>query len=93
MLPPSIEYYTYLYVKDIIIYVRFVFEVSYTVSGMRHWLKRHAFSYKKPSLVPGKANEEQQKLWIKEYEKLKSSLSPDETICFMDGVHRLIIRN
>lgn len=87
LLEAHLQEHTYLYVKDIIIYVKSVYEVSYTVSGMRHWLKRHAFSYKKPSLVPGKANEEQQKLWIKEYEKLKSSLSPDETICFMDGVH------
>jgi probable addiction module antidote protein len=30
--------------------------VDYTVSGMTHWLKRHFFSYKKPALVPGKAN-------------------------------------
>lgn len=41
----------------------------------------------KPALVPGKANEEQQKLWIAEYEKLKQGLADDETICFMDGVH------
>ena len=61
--------------------------VDYTVSGMTHWLKRHFFSYKKPALVPGKANEEQQKLWITEYEKLKQGLADDETICFMDGVH------
>jgi hypothetical protein len=54
---------------------------------MTHWLKRHFFSYKKPALVPGKANEEQQKLWITEYEKLKQGLADDETICFMDGVH------
>ena len=54
---------------------------------MRNWLKRHAFSYKKPSLVPGKANEEQQRQWITGYEQLKQNLPMDETICFMDGVH------
>jgi len=54
---------------------------------VRNWLKRHEFSYKKPALVPGKANEEQQRQWIAEYEKLKAVLSPEETICFMDGVH------
>lgn len=87
LLEDHLQEHTYLYIKDIIIYVNSAYGVSYKVAGMRHWLKRHAFSYKKPALVPGKANEEQQRLWITEYEKLKQSLSDDETICFMDGVH------
>lgn len=87
LLEDHLHEHTYLYIKDILSYVKSVFNVSYKVSGMRHWLKRHAFSYKKPALVPGKANEEQQKAWIAEYEKLKQGLTDDETICFMDGVH------
>lgn len=79
--------HTYLYIKDILTYVKSVYGISYSVSGLRHWLWRHDFSYKKPSLVPGKANEEQQKQWIAEYEKLKTQLPSDETICFIDGVH------
>jgi transposase len=86
-LESHLENHTYLYVKDIVVYVEIVFGVFYTVAGMRNWLKRHRFSYKKPAVVPGKANEEQQKKWIAEYEKLKASLSEDEIICFMDGVH------
>lgn len=54
---------------------------------MRYWLRRHSFSYKKPALVPGKVDGEQQKKWIAEYEKLKGSPEKDETICFIDGVH------
>jgi hypothetical protein len=53
---------------------------------MRNWLVRHGFSYKKPAIVPGKANAEQQ-TWIDEYAKLRQDLPKDETICFMDGVH------
>jgi transposase len=87
LLEAHLQEHTYLYVKDIISYIKSVYGVEYSVSGMSHWLKRHFFSYKKPSLVPGKANEEQQKLWIAEYEKLKQGLAEDETICFMDGVH------
>jgi transposase len=82
-----LQEHTYLYIKDILAYVKSVYKTSYTVSGMRYWLKRHHFSYKKPALVPGKANEEKQKEWIQEYEKLKLELPEDETICFMDGVH------
>lgn len=87
LLEKHLQEHTYLYVKDIILYVECTYKVSYTVSGMRCWLKRHGFSYKKPALVPGKANEEKQRLWIAEYEKLKATLPSNEAICFMDGVH------
>ena len=79
--------HSYLYVKDIIAYVQSTMKIAYTVPGMTDWLKRHGFSYKKPAIVPGKANAEQQHKWIDEYTKLKQDLPEDETICFMDGVH------
>ena len=79
--------HTYLYVKDIIAYVQSTLLVAYSVPGMRNWLQRHGFSYKKPALVPGKADGQQQREWMAQYEKLKQDLSTDETICFMDGVH------
>lgn len=78
---------TYLYVKDILKYVEVSLGIKYTVSGMTSWLKTHGFSYKKPAVVPGKANREAQEAWIKEYEKLKRDLPENETICFIDGVH------
>lgn len=82
-----LENFTYLYVKDIVAYVQATWGVSYTVAGLRNWLRRNGFTYKKPSLVPGKANEQQQKEWILKYEELKKILPEKETICFMDGVH------
>lgn len=82
-----LQEHTYLFVKDIVIYVWLTFQKTYTTHGMRNWLQRHGFSYKKPSVVPGKANEQQQKEWIAEYEKLRTSLPKDQTICFIDGVH------
>src|SRR5215468_5740156 len=63
-----LEEYTYLYAKDIVAYVQTTFKVTYTIHGMRHWLLRHRFSYKKPALVPGKANKEQQEVWLTEYQ-------------------------
>lgn len=86
-LKKHLEEHTYLYVKDIVGYVFSKWKVVYTVHGMRDWLKRHGFSYKKPSLVPGKANKELQEEWLKSYEKLKQNMSKEETICFIDGVH------
>ena len=82
-----LEEHTYLYVKDIVAYVKAIFNIEYTIPGMTHYLKMHGFSYKKPAIVPGKANLEAQKEWIKEYEKLKGVLPKDDAICFMDGVH------
>jgi len=82
-----LQLHTYLYTKDIVAYVSSTYGIRYSISGMCDWLKRNQFSYKKPSLVPGKANLENQEAWIFEYFKLKQNLKGDETICFMDGVH------
>jgi len=87
ILEKHLQAHTYLYVKDIIAYVRSMWKVSYSVPGMRDWLHRHGFSHKKPALVPGKADLQQQRAWLEEYERLKKNLSENETICFMDGVH------
>lgn len=82
-----LQCHIYLCVKDIIAYVKTRWSINYSVPGMRNWLQRHKFSYKKPALVPGKANEEQQKQWLTEYERLRQNLPEDETIGFIDGVH------
>ena len=79
-----LEAYTYLYVKDIVAYVGAMFGVVYSVPGITHWLRRHRFSYKKPAVVPGKANLEQQRAWLADYEKLRQGLPEDETIGFME---------
>jgi transposase len=86
-LEKHLQNHIYLYVKDIIAYVHSTWSIRYSVPGMNGWLKRYGFSYKKPTLVPGKANQQQQMEWLAQYEKLKQDLSKDETICFMDGVH------
>lgn len=86
-LSQHLQSHTYLYTKNIVAHVKAVFGISYTIPGITAWLHAHGFSYKKPSVVPGKANREAQERWIKEYEELKASLHSDETICFIDGVH------
>lgn len=67
--------------------MQMTFGVTYTVHGLRNWLQRHGFSYKKPAIVPGKANKERQQEWLAAYEALRNTLPEDETICFTDGVH------
>lgn len=87
LLQEHLEEHTYLHVKNIIRYVDVQWKVEYTVSGLTQWLKRNGFSYKKPKLVPGKADQEQQEKWIADYQKLKADLPGNEAIYFMDGVH------
>lgn len=86
-LEKHLEMHTYMFTKDIVQYIKAVFDVSYSVPGMHKWLFRHGFSYKKPTVIPGKANFSAQQEWIKKYEDFKQRLPENETICFMDGVH------
>jgi transposase len=60
ILEAHLREHTYLYIKDIVSYIYSRWKIVYTVSGLRNWLQRHDFSYRKPSLVPGKANSKQQ---------------------------------
>ena len=87
LLVQHLKKHTYLFAKDIAVYIESMWGVSYSVSGMTDWLSRNQFSYKKPSLVPGKANLEIQEAWISKYQELRQKLGQDETICFADGVH------
>jgi transposase len=73
-LTDHLQTHTYLYVKDIAVYVKSMWGISYGVSGMTDWLHRNQFSYKKPSLVPGKANLQAQEAWISSYQQLRQNL-------------------
>ena len=78
---------TYLYVKDICHYVKSRYKKKYSISGMTKWLHAHKFCYKKPHGVPAKANKEEQKKFIKYYERLKAKAGEKEPIYFADSVH------
>ena len=51
----------YLCTKEIIAYVKANFKIKYSISGMTNLLHRIGFSYKKPDVVPGKADAKKQK--------------------------------
>ena len=77
----------YLCTTEVIAYVKESFDIEYSQSGMTSLLHRLGFSYKKPNLVPGKANEEDQILFLEELERLKSAKKPEDKILYVDGVH------
>lgn len=82
-----LEENTYPSTKEIIEYIKRTYGVSYTQQGMHDWLTHHRFSHKKPKGTPAKFNEAKQAAFIKKYEELKATLSPNELILFMDSVH------
>lgn len=75
---------TYLYVKDICVYVKKDYQKKYSISGMTKWLHANGFSYKNPHAVPAKANKEQQQKFVKYYNKLKQKTGKKEPIYFVD---------
>lgn len=63
------------------------FGINYTVSGMTNLLHRMNFSYKKPKVIPGKANAQAQREFLEQLDELKKAKKPEDPILFMDGVH------
>jgi len=82
-----LEQQNYVYSKDICAYVAEKYNVIYSVVGMQKLLHRLGFAYKKPKLVPGKLDNEQQETWKHQYSLMKSAIKSDEAIYFMDSVH------
>jgi transposase len=73
--------------SEVVDFIRNYFDVTYTISGAVALLHRLGFVYKKPKLVPGKANEEQQEAFLKELQQLEEELGATDEILYMDGVH------
>ena len=63
------------------------FGVCYTESGMTALLHRLGYVYKKPKVVPGKADPEAQRAFLEAYEKLKQHKGEDDPVYFMDASH------
>lgn len=78
---------TYLATQDVAVYVSARFGISYSVAGMTKLLHRLGFAYKKPKVVPGKADAQKQAEFLKSYRELQASKSPQDHLYFVDGVH------
>lgn len=77
----------YISASKVCSYIQEAFSVTYNVKGAVNLLHRLGFTYKKPKLVPGKADADKQKAFLNEYEILKKEQKEDEEVLFMDGVH------
>ena len=68
-------------------WVRKRWGVCYTPNGMAAVLRRLGYVYKKPKLVPGKADAAAQEEFVKDYENLKQNSEEGDVILFMDATH------
>lgn len=77
----------YLSAKEVARYVKSTYSVSYSIIGITKLLHRLGFVYKKPRLVPAKADLVKQQQFLDEYFKLKSNLESNDQIYFLDATH------
>lgn len=77
----------YLSARPVVDYVRKHYGVHYSERGMRALLHRLGYVYKKPKLVPGKADAQAQRAFVEQYEKLKENKGEADVIYFMDATH------
>lgn len=77
----------YLSTKDIVEYVSDTYGIKFSVSGMRDLLHRLNFTYKKPKVVPGKANLEMQMAFMLWLHQIKADLGQNDKLFFVDGTH------
>jgi transposase len=82
-----LEENTYTSSKQIVDYVKRKFGKTFTNEGMVITLHRLGFSYKRPKVIPSKADSSAQKEFIDRYKKLREDLKSNEKIYFMDGCH------
>lgn len=73
--------------KEVAAYVFETYEFRYSVIGITKLLHRLGFAYKKPKVIPGKANREKQVEFLKKYTEIKSSLKKNDQVYFLDSTH------
>lgn len=87
-LKEHLENHVYPDAKSIVEYIEERFEITYTPEGLVHLLHRLGFVYKKSKQVPGKADPDKQREFIKEtYQRIKKEKGPNDKIYFADGTH------
>lgn len=74
---------------QVVDYVKKLWNIDYTPSGMVSLLHRLNFTYKKTKHMPAKADSEKQKAHIEMYKKVVENLKDTEIVYFIDGVHPL----
>jgi len=73
--------------KEVAQYVKTTFSIEYTERGITNVLHRLNYVYKKPEIVPGKADAVAQEAFLEELEILKSTKGNKDPLYYMDATH------
>lgn len=73
--------------KEVVDYICSTYKVRFSIIGTTKLLHRLGFSYKKPKIVPGKADRTKQEEFLKAYTNLKAKLGVNDQIYFGDSTH------
>lgn len=82
-----LESHLCLTAKQVAHYIEQAWQINYSESGVTQLLHRLGFVYKKPKLIPGKADAERQRAFVEAYHKLQAAKQPNDRLYFMDATH------
>ena len=87
VLDAHLQKHLHLTAESVARWVKERWDVCYTPSGMTAVLRRLGYVYKKPKLVPGKADAAAQEEFIEKYENLKENSDEGDVVMFADATH------
>ncbi len=73
--------------KEICSHIEEKYKIKFSVIGVTKLLHRLGFSYKKPKVIPGKADSLKQAEFVAKYKEIKCSLKSHDQIYFVDSTH------
>lgn len=73
--------------KEVVDHIVKTYGVAFSVIGVTKLLHRLGFTYKKPKLIPGKADCVKQDIFLKTYRQTKERLRVNDCLYFLDATH------
>lgn len=77
----------HLTTKSVCQFLKTEFDVEYSDRGMSALLKKIGFVYKKPDLVPGKADKVLQDIFLEQFATFLKTKKDNDPMFFMDAIH------
>ena len=82
-----LQEYTKRTAKEVVNHIKKQYKIIFSVIGATKLLHRLSFTYKKPKIIPGKADRVKQEQFLQTYQKIKASLNLNDQIYFGDASH------
>ena len=73
--------------QEVAWHIQKTYKVTYSLTGVTKLLHRLGFVYKKPKIVPGKADREKQEEFVKVYKNIRENLGSNDQLYFADSTH------